>query len=221
MKKNFKQFRLWSLAVIGCALLTSNAWAFPLVKYGVDFRDAAWGPANNQKSYTVDGVTATANWGDRTLYQDGMDGLGIRTGEVDEVDELEKLWIVFEDAIELTGAWITDLFEAPDGSPDFGEWGKVRLHEKNDDGTKGSVLATFEFWGNDADQANGELYVDFGGPIKAGILVFLAENNTHDFNSNEFSVGALTATPEPGTMVLFGLGLIAVATVKRRLSKRE
>ena len=82
------------IAVFG-VVLTGNAMAIPA--YGdlaVDFR--TWVGADNQATWTVGNVTAASTpLSSTTLYQDNVDGLGVRPGELDEIDGAENLNVTF------------------------------------------------------------------------------------------------------------------------------
>ncbi len=112
------------------ALLTGVASASIIPSpIAIDFREAAWAPANGLHSYTVGSVTATALPNTpfaRLLYQDGIDGLGILGGEMDEIDLMELLRVDIVGGKLLTGAWITDLFGTPDGG--CGEFGRLIIN---------------------------------------------------------------------------------------------
>lgn len=185
----------------------------------IDFRDAAWAPANGLHSYTVGGVTATALPSQpmaRLLYQDGIDGLGILGGEMDEIDLMELLRVDIVGGKLLTGAWITDLFGTPDGG--CGEFGRLFINDTQ----------MFAFDGNFSDQANGEYFMSFGGEINVTKAVFFVDNMRPgcDPTNNDFSVAGFTArpadtpdtptVPEPATLLLLGGGLLGAGVFKRR-----
>ena len=219
-----KSLFLFSLLIL-CVFLCSTASAIPLVgDLDIDFRTAAWAGANGEGSFgPIDGVTAntyTLFAGAAELYQDSKDGLGIRGGEQDEIDRLEFLWIdlnhhgvglPYGPGLEVTGVWITDLFDGPDGGH-IGEQGLLLLWV-------GDSFVDFTFSGNDSDQANGEQYVDFGGTYLAHTAIFAALNIADGINpaDNEFSVAGFTQpVPEPATMLLLGSGLIGLAGFGRK-----
>lgn len=201
-----------ALALALCALFTfgsRGAAAASIIPspLGIDFRTDAWqDAAHNQHSYSVDGVTATALPDASALLfaRDAEDGLGVLGGEFDEVDGAEILEVSFASATGVSGVWITDLFAAPDGGD--GEDGQVEIF------FSGGGSQVFQFSGNDADQANGELLVLFGG---GDVLLDRAVFTALDGPGNEFSVAGFT-TPEPTSTALFGLGWLVVAWELRR-----
>lgn len=185
----------------------------------IDFRDAAWAPASGLHSYAVGSVTATALPSTpfpRLLYQDGIDGLGILGGEMDEIDLMELLRVDIVGGKLLTGAWITDLFGTPDGG--CGEFGRLVINDTQ----------MFSFDGNFSDQANGEFFVSFGGEITVTKAVFFVDNLRPgcDPANNDFSVAGFTThpsdtpdtptVPEPTTLLLLGGGLLGAGVFKRR-----
>ncbi len=185
----------------------------------IDFRSSAWAPATGLHSYTVSGVTATALPSQpiaSLLYQDGLDGLGIQGGELDEIDLMEILRIDIVGGKLLTGAWIADLFGTPDGG--CGEFGRLLINN--------TLMFTLD--GNISDQTNGELYVSFGGELNVTTAMFLVDNMRPgcDPTDNEFSVVGFTSmssetpetptVPEPATLLLLGGGLAGAGVLKRR-----
>jgi hypothetical protein len=218
-----KKFLLLLCAMALVFGLASNSMAIPSVgDLPIDFRISAWNGADSQYTFTVDGVTATALPGS-TLYQDNTDGLGVRStlagDEFDEIEQNERLRIDLQSSMYVTGVWITDLFDYPDGGGNpSGERGMVGI-------TTGSGDPWWDFSGINADQGNGELYVDFGGAYLTNVLRFNAVpfgTESGDID-NEFSVAGINAAPvpEPATMLLLGVGLIGIAGVgRKRLLKK-
>ncbi len=174
----------------------------------IDFRNITWNGAYGQNSYTVGPVTAEAFPEGAGLYQDAEDGLGILGGEPDEINGGETLEVTFDDGLLLSGVWITDLFGRPDGVG--GEAGIVTIYN-----TSSSFSQIFNFFGNDADQGNGEIFVDFGGNIQIEGATF---EITGENGNNEFSVAGFTSSPvpEPATILMLGFGLIGMAGIGRK-----
>ena len=191
------------------ALLASSA-SVSATTLEVDFR--TWTGADNQSSFTVGNVTATASGGAGTLYQDGTDGLGVRGGETDEVDRLEQLLIDWDGILNVTGVYITDLFPSPDGPLGIGEVGSVTLGLANG-GTQQVV-----FWGGNSTGPNGEQYVGFGNGILATDMTFAAFPRINWDLNNEFSVAGFNATavPSPTPLALIGIASLALVVVRRR-----
>lgn len=197
-----------SFAVVLIAF--TSAYAIPAIgNLTVDFRTSAWSGADNQASFAVGTATAAALPAGRTLFQDNVDGLGVRGGsENDEIDQAEQIRVTFAGGKNLRGFWVTDLFASPDGAGDpLGEHGRIVIN--------GGAL-TIDFYGNNSDQANGEQFIDFGTDYLVTSAVFSAIGTATNNANNEFSVAGAVAAPEPITMLLLGTGLLGLATLRRR-----
>ncbi len=153
-----------------------------------------------------------ANWGEdfKPYEWSGMEGPdGWAYGLVDYKD---TTWG------DPPGEALTTLFPAWGGGPDYG----LAMNDKDLGDKKFSFYLTFEeedmWWGQgtgDAPNALPELTFWFGGYLtkynKRGDII-----NEHFYQGNMVLTGVSTPVPEPGTVLLFGAGLLGLAGVARR-----
>ncbi|MEO1089899.1 MAG: hypothetical protein AAFX81_04655 [Pseudomonadota bacterium] len=185
-------------------------------RFDIDLRGSAWAPANKQRSFTVDGLTVDAfKKADKPgkLWQDATDGLGIRSGESDEIDRKEWMKLTFDTPQKVTALMLTDLFDAPDGGAN-GESARVRLT------LAGGDEIDLTAWGNLADQGNGEAtlsFADLTGGAPVSMIRFFSGGERGD----DYSVAGLHVTPLPGAVWALGAGLAALAGVRARRRRQQ
>ena len=196
------------LLIIG---LTGTANAFNLIpdELAVDFRDDAWEAIEGRNSYTIDGITVAH--GNANIANDlthDSDGIGIDgfQGDDGEINDTELLRVYFDGGMDLNGFWLTNLFDESTERLPY-EIGYVEIND----------TYTFGFSGIYADQEFGEYFVDFGGILNVAKAEFWALNDTWGASPSDYSVaGASAPVPEPGTIVLMGLGLVGLAGMGRK-----
>lgn len=195
--------------------------------YVIDFTEAAWGSA-------ISGSTATRSFGDLDVTVSGApgdlsfndsfyerrgcraadadlacagDGLGVIGSEnQDEVDFGEFITVSFSEAINVTDVYLLDLFFSDEGNLDETETAVI-----SDGETPSLAFAQDEYKVNGGFLATG--YTAQG----VTTLVF-----TSLFSFADFAVAGLeiqssdVQVPLPGSLILFGSGLLCLGAMKRR-----
>ena len=195
-------------------VISTPLFAIPVVgDIDIDFRTAEWGAGNRENSITVDDTTVQVlNPRDGKLWWDSRDGFGIRGGENDEIDGSERLMVDFGSDMNLEGVWITDLFDAPDGTRRRGEigWLKVFFGDGDKRFDEREV-----FFGMDSDPLNGEQFVSFDVDWDVSWVTFGASRKMgNEFSVAGFEVGSV-AVPAPTTLALLGLGLLGLGIARQ------
>ena len=200
--------------VLACCLSflpTTRALAWTTIPAVLDVDLRTWIGAYNQRSYTVGNVTATPIGG--KLFQDSIDGLGVRGGENDEINVGESLTFTISGGMNMTGVWITDLFAwaVPEPGENFraNEFGYLILNGT----TRFDFVAVDQYSGSGG--SNGNFFVDFGTTFRADSIQFFAGNNDP---LNEYSVAGFEGgqVPIPGAVWLLGSGLLGLIGVRRK-----
>ncbi len=184
----------------------------------IDFTVAPFDQIHDQSTWstTVDGIeitfTAYDSGGPLNFYWDDndgyRDGIGIQTGEQDEVEYPEIMKLSFSETILFGYAFLTDLFYESGYQEEGYYWfdGSSEVH----------------FYA-DLDQPTGThgektLYIDqYVDHIYFSALGDVWNGGTEE--DHEYSVGGIyiTKVPEPSTLLLLSTGLLAGAAFRKRL----
>lgn len=164
-----------------------------------------WTAANGHSSYTLDGVSLTANIGNLAISSSGV---GINVGRLDyatqEINQIEVLSIAFDHPVDVMQMVFAKL-NANEGIPPltFNEQGQYRVN---------SAGAWTTFTGNSA-----------GGSLTLNLLItgvskleFRPANPSAINVLNDYAVQSVTLTPEPATGLLAGCAMAALVAYRRR-----
>lgn len=218
--------------VIFLSIITS-VFATPIFNdLAIDFTKKPWHvikqDMNNgiyHSNYSNDNITVTVNDPDDHLTFSWVDGLGIFD---DEISGEEYLTVDIEGGMDLTGIWLSNLFAGDNNYSGDEEEGWVIINNDNFfkfGGSEGFYYT--DFTGDPVrSSSGGYFYLDFNGIFNVESAVFMnsqlfdiiqgGEGITSSFN--DFSVIGFTGTdptPEPGTIILYGIGLLAFTMRKR------
>jgi len=218
------------LTVLSVLFLAGSAMA-----WSIDFRDTSYSGAQGETSFshTGDGLTLDAFPGGAYLTWGSNDGIGVGgvAYEPDEIELDEILNITFDNSVLLSEIFLTDLFYEQRQEQWYEEIGAVQF--MFDDG---SLSGVFNFSQTDHTMlpdpaSNGEYVIDVASLVGPGALIKkvglaglgyeTVENIRQD---HEFSVAGLNISdaiiPEPGTLLLLGIGLLGLfALARTRLKK--
>jgi len=185
----------------------------------IDFRSGDFSSADGSSSfsYAPAGLTITASPDGAVLYQDSIDGLGVRYSyENDEIEGDECLHLSFNTSQFLYEILITDLFYEPYnyGGGSFLEEGQYSFDQ--------NVWIDFEADSTQTPSTNGELTLLFASPTVIDDIWFRAAGWENCFREDhEFSVARIDvgSVPEPATMLLLGTGLVGLVGFRKKLKK--
>jgi len=201
--------------------------AAPTPQPQVDFRDSLFADAFGESNFSaeVDGIGFTLRaWrefsdGSReeaTLWWDETDGLGILSGEEDELDVGEVLEIDFDETIGLSHVFIADLF-------DNEEWGGLVYSESGriftDTGFE-LLFTASEVAGNWGNAVNGEALLTLDKTIPVNQLFLTVPGSA--VGSQNFAVmgfidpPVIQQIPAPASAALLLAGLSMLGIVRRR-----
>lgn len=146
------------------------------------------------------------------------DGIGVMSNyERDEIEADERLELAFDQTVSLEAIYLTDFFI--EGG--YIETGSFTLFG---DAFGAAGRTTDIAAHNPTRGTNGEFTHQFGQAQRVDRIVFRSigkeiRGEHHEFSLAGVDVSATAPVPEPTSMALLGLGLICLATLKRRMSR--
>jgi hypothetical protein len=196
-----------------------SAIATPASAAVIDFRTSPWGPGG-PVSETNGNTTVSAEPGGATLTHNS-NGFGADFGVIDrdsEIDIWEQLRVKFLVPMMVEAVLVTELYHELFLGQWINETGYLMINNSGN-------WVSFQALDSNASSGDGALWVNIV-PQSVNEIVFAisAPPNLSSFLNfkDDFRLGAIrtvdtiAAVPEPGSMILLGTGLCALATRARK-----